>query len=92
MRHYARQWHRQIVAQAEICEVSHLHLVLRQDPAQSLAAMQHTVQQLIAFVTILTEQGRQVLHSWRFQGQEAIALEHALDFPQHITPFHDRVR
>ena len=41
----------------KILEVSDGYLVLRQDPAQPLATVQDTVQQLVALITILTEEG-----------------------------------
>src|SRR4029450_7954438 len=47
----------EIVTQAQFCEVGDGYLVLRQDPAQPLATVQDTVQQLIALITILTEEG-----------------------------------
>ena len=91
LRHHPRQRHSQIVPQSQLRETGLLHFLLAQGACQFVAAVENAVQQLVAFVPVLAQQGSQILHRRGFQGQETVPLEHSFCFVDDVATPANRV-
>ena len=71
--------HREVVAQPEFGQVSGFHPVPAKGSGQSLAAVEHPVDELIPFLAVLPEERREALHRRGFEGHEAVRGERFLN-------------
>ena len=76
---------RQVVAEAEVGQVSFLDLVLLTRPPQGISSVQDPVEQLVPFFPVFSYQGGKVFYARGFNRLEAVLLINLSDETDHVV-------